>query len=79
MTQPGALPACFADTGEGLPLYCVERSGFDDWRRLQLPALGSWIDAQTFGAASGSLLLLPGDNGIAGAVLGLGDRNDPFA
>ena len=59
---------------QALPLYCVERTGFDAWRSLQLPALGSWIDAQTFTAVSGSLLLLPGDNGIAGAVLGIGDR-----
>jgi len=72
------LPDCFASAyDQALPLYCVERTGFDAWRRLQLPALGSWVDAQTFTAASGSLVLLPGENGIAGAVLGIGDRNDP--
>ena len=72
------LPDCFASASDqALPLYCVERTGFDAWRRLQLPALGSWVDAQTFTAVSGSLLLLPGENGIAGAVLGIGDRNDP--
>jgi len=80
MTARTALPACFtAPADTSLPLYCVERSGFDDWRRLQLPALGSWIDAQTFSATSGSVLLLPGEHGIAGAVLGIGDRLDPFS
>ncbi|UHQ20227.1 leucyl aminopeptidase family protein [Lysobacter sp. KIS68-7] len=73
-------PDCFAERSDtALPLHVIERSGFDEWRRLQLPALGSWIDAQTFTAVSGSLLLLPGENGIAGAVLGIGDRNDPFS
>ena len=74
------LPAGFAPASDtALPLYCIERTGFDVWRAAQLPALGSWIDAQTFTAASGSLLLLPGENGIAGAVLGIGDRLDPFS
>jgi leucyl aminopeptidase len=74
------LPTGFAEASPtALPLYCVERGGFDAWRAVQLPALGSWSDAQTFTAASGSLLLLPGENGIAGAVLGIGDRRDPFS
>jgi leucyl aminopeptidase len=62
-----------------LPLHVVERAGFDAWRQLQLPAHGLWIDAQQFAAASGSVLLLPGDGGIAGAVLGIGDRLDPMS
>ncbi|WP_213437598.1 MULTISPECIES: leucyl aminopeptidase family protein [Lysobacteraceae] len=75
-----SLPAGFtAPADTSLPLFCVERAGFDDWRRLQLPALGGWIDAQTFSATSGSVLLLPGEHGIAGAVLGIGDRLDPYS
>ncbi len=74
------LPTGFAsDRSKALPLYCVQRTGFDDWRKTQTPGIGQWIDAQTFDAASGSLLLLPGDDGIAGAVLGIGDPLDPFA
>ena len=35
---PVKTPDCFATGGgRGLPLYCVERTGFDAWRRLQLP------------------------------------------
>src|SRR5690606_12108172 len=30
-------------------------------------------------AAPGSAVLLPGDDGLAGAVLGLGDRLDPYS
>lgn len=74
------LPTGFApDSRNALPLYCVQRTGFDDWRKAQAPGIGQWIDAQTFDAASGSLLLLPGEGGIAGAVLGIGDPLDPFA
>ena len=82
MTDPRStrIPDCFAPEGtRGLPLYCVERTGFDAWRRLQVPEIGSWIDAHTFTATSGSVLLLPGDGGIAGAVLGIGDPQDPFS
>ncbi|MCL1634833.1 leucyl aminopeptidase family protein [Luteimonas sp. SX5] len=68
-----------SDRSKALPLYCVQRIGFDEWRKSQTPGIGQWIDAQTFDAASGSLLLLPGENGIAGAVLGIGDPLDPFA
>lgn len=74
------LPPGFSHEGSrALPLYCVQRTGFDDWRKAQTPGIGQWIDAQTFDAASGSLLLLPGDDGIAGAVLGIGDPLDPLA
>lgn len=74
------LPTGFVtDAADALPLYCVQRAGFDEWRKAQTPAIGQWTDAQTFDAASGSLLLLPGENGIAGAVLGIGDPLDPFA
>ncbi|MDQ3228905.1 MAG: leucyl aminopeptidase family protein [Pseudomonadota bacterium] len=74
------LPHGFTrDTAAAKPLYCVQRAGLGDWRKAQLPNVGSWIDAHTFDAASGSLLLLPGDDGIVGAVLGIGDPLDPFA
>ncbi len=79
------LSPCFTTSSDAsLPLHCVARSGFDAWRTQQLPALqlpasGSWIDAHTFNAASGSLLLLPGEGGVAGAVLGIGDPLDPMS
>ncbi len=66
------------------PLHVVHRDGLDDWRRAQLPAIGQWLDAQTFSAGSGSLVLLPGNHddgsfGIGGAVIGVADPHDPFA
>lgn len=62
-----------------LPLHLVQRDGLDAWRKAQLPAIGTWLDAQTFAAGAGSLVLLPGERGIAGAVLGVADLHDPFA
>ncbi|MEJ7747187.1 MAG: leucyl aminopeptidase family protein, partial [Luteimonas sp.] len=76
MTLPHGFTSAASATK---PLYCVQRAGLGGWRQSQLPNVGSWIDAHTFDAASGSLLLLPGDDGIAGAVLGIGDLLDPFA
>lgn len=61
------------------PLHVVHREGLDAWRGAQLPAIGQWLDAQTFSAGSGSLVLLPGDGGIGGAVIGVADPHDPFA
>ena len=67
------------NTAAALPLHVLERAQFDAWRALQSPALQAWIDAQKFVAAPGTLLLLPGDAGLAGAVLGIGDALDPYA
>ncbi|MDO5505920.1 MAG: leucyl aminopeptidase family protein [Pseudoxanthomonas suwonensis] len=72
------LPAGFTRSAPAaLPLYCVAHDQFSDWRKLQLPAIGQWLDVQRFAASSGTLALLPGEDGIAGAVLGMGDRLDP--
>jgi leucyl aminopeptidase len=85
MTMPDTLDHAFASASpDARPLHVVRAEGFDAWRQAQLPALGQWADAQTFTAASGSTLLLPGMHagegpGIAGAVLGVGDALDPFA
>jgi leucyl aminopeptidase len=61
------------------PLHVVHTGALDAWRASQLPAIGQWLDAQSFTAASGSVMLLPGEGGISGAVLGIADPHDPFA
>jgi leucyl aminopeptidase len=68
-----------ASSADARPLHCVQQAGLDAWRQAQLPEIGQWLDAQTFSAGSGSLVLLPGGNGIGGAVLGVADPHDPFA
>ena len=61
------------------PLHVLERAQLAAWRATQSSAVNAWIDAQGFAAGAGSLLLLPGDDGLAGAVIGIGDALDPYA
>ncbi|WP_101927443.1 MULTISPECIES: leucyl aminopeptidase family protein [Luteimonas] len=61
------------------PLHVVTRDDVGAWRDAQPAPVQAWLDAQAFDGAPGTLLLLPGEAGIAGAVLGVGDRLDPSA
>ena len=61
------------------PLHIVDRQRLAEWRGRQPEGLAQWMDAHRFEAAAGSLLVLPGEHGIAGAVLGVGDPLDPFS
>ena len=61
------------------PLHVLERAQLSAWRATQSAAVDAWIEAQAFTASPGSLLLLPGDGGLAGAVIGIGDALDPYA
>lgn len=72
------LPGLTRNSQHPLPFHCVRGEEFDTWRKLQLPAIGQWLDAQKYTASSGTLMLLPGDGGIDGAVIGIGNRLDPF-
>ncbi|NHF65355.1 leucyl aminopeptidase family protein [Xanthomonas hortorum] len=62
-----------------LPLYVLDRAGFAGWYAEQPTRVLAWAQAQRFDAAQGSVLLLPGENGLAGAILGIGDRADAYA
>jgi leucyl aminopeptidase len=68
-----------SDSEAARTLHCVQTAALDEWRKAQLPQIGLWLDAHTFTAASGSALLLPGEGGVRGAVLGIADPHDPFA
>jgi len=74
------LPQGFAtDSASALPLYVLDRTQLAGWLAQQPAALAAWAQAQRFDAAPGSVLLLPGSEGLAGAVLGVGDREDAYA
>ena len=77
MTLPQGFAA--APGVQPRPLALVDRNGFEDWRQRQSPALQAWITAHGFDAAPGAVLALPGDDGLAGAVLGIGDPLDPWS
>ncbi|AKC87063.1 leucyl aminopeptidase family protein [Pseudoxanthomonas suwonensis] len=68
----------YADTGShALPLHLLDRDGYGAWRSAQPAAVSAWLDAQEFQPAPGSVALLPGEDGLLGAVVGIGDPLDP--
>ncbi|MDR2870981.1 MAG: leucyl aminopeptidase family protein [Xanthomonadaceae bacterium] len=74
------LPPGFArKSSSALPLYVLEAAQLPAWRDTQTAAVNGWLDAQSFTAAPGSSLLLPGRTGLSGAVIGVGDPLDPYA
>ena len=75
-----SLPSGFTDAApHALPLHVLDRDRLAEWRAAQPPAWVAWLDAQQFVAAPGTALLLPGADGVAAAVLGVGDRGDAYA
>ncbi|HMM26322.1 MAG TPA: leucyl aminopeptidase family protein, partial [Pseudoxanthomonas mexicana] len=60
-------------------LHVLDRTQLPAWRTTQSATVNAWIDAQGFAAGAGSLLLLPGEDGLAGAVIGIGDPLDPYS
>ena len=60
-------------------LHVLDRTQLAAWRTTQSAAVNAWIDAQGFAAGAGSLLLLPGEDGLAGAVVGIGNPLDPYS
>ncbi len=63
---------CFAEPGAAaLPLHVVAQAALADWTAGH--EAGAFVTAAGFKARSGELLLLPGEGGLGGAVLGLGD------
>lgn len=67
------------DSAKALPLHVMEREQFAAWRAQQSPALVAWLDAQHFNGSGGSVVLLPGEHGLAGAIVGVGDPGDAYA
>ncbi len=67
------------DTAHALPLHVLDRGQFAAWRERQPAAVVAWLEAQRFTAAPATLALLPGADGIAGAVIGVGDRADAYS
>lgn len=65
---------CLAPEG-GIPLYPVRPGGLEA-AFAQLP--GAFLRSAGFRAEPGQLMLVPGEAGLAGAVLGLGEDESPW-
>jgi leucyl aminopeptidase len=74
-----SLPGLAETADHALPLHAATAATFAAWRDQQTPAVQAWLQAQGFTAAAGTHALLPGSDGLAGAVLGVADLRDPFA
>ena len=68
-----------ADSGAALPLYVLDREQFAAWKDGQPAATQAWLASQGFSAGAHSVALLPGTDGLAGAVIGVGDRADAYS
>lgn len=62
------------DGAAAIPLHAVTAAGFPDFAAGH--GIAGWAAAQDFKGQAGRILLLPGDAGLAGAVLGLGSGDD---
>ncbi len=69
---------CLAGENEAaLPVHAVRPAGLDAFLDELPHAAGRFLRAAGFNAAAGAIALLPGPQGVAGAVLGLGDQAGP--
>ena len=79
MTLPPGLTA--ADkAGAARPLHLLDRDTLPGWLEQQDDQVRQWVQAHAFDAAPASWLTLPRQGEAEpGAILGLGDRHDPFS
>ena len=67
------MPPRFADADSpSRPLYVLASAGLPAWLAGQSDAVRGWVQAAGFTAALGDVVLLPGNDGVAGAVFGFG-------
>ena len=67
------MPPRFADADSpSRPLHVLASADLPDWLAGQSDALRGWVQAAGFTAALGDMVLLPGNDGVAGAVFGFG-------
>ncbi|RZA27603.1 MAG: leucyl aminopeptidase family protein, partial [Lysobacteraceae bacterium] len=75
-----SLPPGFTrNSSHTLPLHLLDQGQWSAWRDAQSAAHRAWIESQKFAASAGAILLLPGPEGVAGAVSVIGDVLDPSA
>lgn len=61
-----------ADPGDSRPLWIVTEGDLGEWLAGQSASMAAWVRSHGFKGERHRVLTLPGDEGIGGAVLGLG-------
>ncbi|MCW5581570.1 MAG: leucyl aminopeptidase family protein [Luteimonas sp.] len=75
-----SLPQGFAAPSTGArPLHVFDKAALAAWLDAQPAATRAWLASQQFDAAPGSHALLPGGEGVAAAILGIGDPLDAYS
>jgi leucyl aminopeptidase len=70
---------CIVDHAEACrPLHAVRPAGLEALLKALPAQQATWLNQVGFRAAAGELQLVPGADGMAGAVLGLGDDRSPY-
>ncbi len=79
--KPPAFPACYlksAPRGKSSPIWLAKADTLKTDLKVLPKAQRNWVEALEWKAPAGSVILLPGaDGSIAGAVLGLGQEEEP--
>ncbi len=70
---------CFSDDPDPRTVHAVRPDGLERLLARLIPAQAAFLRVGGFAGAAGDLRLLPGPDGVAGAVLGLGAEGGPFA
>jgi leucyl aminopeptidase len=71
---------CLVDAADATrPVHAVRPVGLAAFLDSLAPAQGRYLRQLDFAAAAQELLFLPGDDGVVGAVLGLGEDDSPAA
>jgi leucyl aminopeptidase len=65
------------DAAQALPLHTVRPAALEAFLAAQPQAQSAWLRTAGFIAKAGDLRLLPGPEGVCGAVLGLGNDHSP--
>jgi leucyl aminopeptidase len=68
---------CLTDSEDALPLHTVRPAALETFLASLSEPLRRWLVSTDLAAKAGELRLLPGDAGMAGAVLGLGEDLSP--
>jgi leucyl aminopeptidase len=71
------LDCLSASDAPAIPVHAVRPEGLPALLDSMPESAAMFIRAAGFGASTGSVILVPGRDGIAGAILGLGDMSGP--
>src|ERR1700722_5405578 len=77
--MPAADLPCVAADAAARPVHAVRPAALEAFLAALPPAQASFLRGAAFKARADEFFLMPGDDGITAAVIGLGEDRSPFA